>query len=501
MKIIKLDIDKISYYNKDEIKITLDLSNPEIEKEKLTNININIYELGEKRNEFKFGFGSNPIIEKDKVRITQKLSDSLKNGIYFIRHIKFIYGNPENNDYKEISLLPKDNFELTFFYISHELNKRLTQFDIETRIEQISKERSIYRNKVLVSPSVLNSTNAKNFKVLIFGIGCLIHNSQELNGYTIYPIRSGINYSNLNNPVNDFLSKHLNTIIPFNEKIDGEFRKSTPLFVIDYSNVRAKDNNDALTFCRTYSERIFSILGYKKGQRPSLFAYVIKENETTNLFYNFQFPGYKGNIISEFSPTVTANDIDKLSPILNNDPWLKLIFDSYVFALNETNVDIKYFRLWAILELIAKKEITTNDIEIVDAEDNNIQNSGNNITTKYAVGKVYQYIYQCNFPQATCSSSILGYEYSVMFEMSTKMECPAGTEKVNLWELVNALYAIRNSTAHTGSFDINIAEEGNWKDKLAAKYYKLGFNMFLSQLETMVKNVIDKQIENRNNIA
>ncbi len=501
MKIIRLVIDKVSYYNKDEIKITLNLSHPEIEKENLTNININIYELGEKRNEFKFGFGSEPIVEKNEVTITQKLSDTFKNGIYFIRHIKFIYGNPENNDYKEISLLPKDNFELKFFHISHELNKRLTQYEIETRIEQISNERSIYRNKVLVSPSLLNSTSAKSFKVLIFGIGCLIHNSQELNGYTIYPVRNGINYSNLNNPVNDFLSKHLNITLPFNEKIDGEFRKSTPLFVIDYSTVKAKDYKDALAFCGAHSERIFSILGYKKGQRPSVFAYVIKEHHTNNLFYNFHFPGYRGNLINGFSPSAIANDIDKLSPILNNSPWLKLIFDSYVFALNEINVDIKYFRLWAILELIAKKEIITNDIEIVDAENNYIQNSGNNITTKYAVGKVYQYIYQCNFTQATCSSSISGSEYSVMFEMSTKMKCSHDTVKVTLWELINALYAIRNSTAHTGYFDIKTAEQGNWKDKLAAKYYKLGFNMFLSQLESLVKNVIDKQIENRNNIA
>jgi hypothetical protein len=501
MELIKLDFDKISYHNTENINIVLDIQDSNIETSNLTNININIYKLDEKRNEFTYGFGSSPKLEKNKFNISQKLSESLKGGIYFIRHIKLVYGNIEKGDNCVKSLLPKRDFELKFFHIRNtEGCEPLTSTDIEKKIGVISKKRQVYRTEPILAYKEQDDISLKSYRVLIFGIGCLIHNVQELNGYTIYPINTGLDYSNMNNPVNDFISKHLRFNIPYNNKINKEFKSSAPLFVIDYLTVKSKDFSNAFLSCNAISQTIFSILANQNGQRPDLFAYIVIDCETNKYNFNFQFPGYQGNIVSDFSPTKTANEIDKLLPILSTDPWLKFVFDSHSFALNETNIDLKYFRLWAILELIAKKEITENNIKIVNAGNEYIQDDKGDITkTKYALAKVYYFVYKLNLMQTSSSSSIVGSEYSYMFEMNKTLNCPEGTEKIILWDSLSAMYAIRNATAHKGKFILEEAMNGNPKDKLAAKYYPIGFNMLLNQLESIVRKAIDNQIDKHNN--
>lgn len=497
---VNVFIDKISYHNRDDIEITLNINNTELIKSNLNNVNIDISEFSEKRNEHKYGFGAIPIIQNNHIRIIQKLSDSLINGIYFISHIKFIYSRPDLPDYQEISFKPKENFELIFFHINHLINNSLTDKEISSRIHDMLKLREDYRNKTIISSSALDNSNTKEFKVLVFGVGCLLHTIQELNGYTIYPLNKGLDYSNLNNAVNHFLNEKFNFQIPLNPKIDEAFQKSTPLFVIDYHRVKALDEKDALMHCNVLSQTIFSILGLKKGQRPNIFATVVIDKIGLNYLYHFQFPGYGGNLVSEFSPTATANLIDKIFPLLSSNPWLKLIIDNHAFALNEDNIDLKYFRFWAVLELIAKKEIKNDNLNLLLANKQHIvDEKRNDLKTNTAFRKVYYYIYNCNFQKFISSCQVPGLEFSYMFEMNEYEESEASTEKITLWEALNAIYAIRNAAAHQGKFIIEVAQKGNWKDQLAAKYYALPFNLLLSHLETLVNNVIEKQIESLQN--
>ncbi len=497
MKLVELNLNKISFHNTDIIDITLDIKDYTLETKNLTNININIYELGEKRNEFVFGFASEPKIKDDKLYISQKLSNSLKDGIYLIRHIKLIYEDKMNNNHYTKSLLPKDDFELKFFHITEKKeNQSISKDEIKQRIEKISVSRNAYRNKVILTTKASDHKDVNSYQVLIFAIGCLLHTVQELHGFTIYPLSDRLDYSHMHNPVNEYISKKFGFSLPYNEKINIKFKNSTPLFVIDYPKVVAKDLNDAIQYCDELSDTIFSILAYDKGQRPNMFSFVVRNTETGEYSYDFQFPGYKGNLISDFSPSATANKIDNFSPILNSNPWVKFIFDSYSYAINERNIDLKYFRLWAILELIAKNEIISDSQEIVDAKNNPIQYiSGEIVKTKNTLAKVYHLVYNSDLTQATTSSSIPNSKYYIVFESNQTIAIPDGAEKISLWKSLNAMYAIRNATAHQGKFIIEDAKKGTWRDKLASKYYIIGHSVLLNELERIVKHMIKLQID------
>lgn len=495
--LIKQVLNKVSYYNNENLDIDFDFSNYPLDINNLTNININIYSLGRKRNDFVLGFGSIPKINHNIFSISQKLSNSMEAGIYLIRQIKMIYGTPEDKDYKELSLLPKDHFELKFFYVSDKKDDIKSSDEIKKLIGNISLERNKYRNKIHKTQGTLALGKPNYFNVHIFALGCLIHGVQELEGITIYPISSKLSYEKMNRIVNEHLNKRTNCSLPFKEEIERDYGKSSPMFVIEFQKVNALDYNSVLQYCRGKSESIFSILAYDKGQKPNLFSYVIINEESGECSYGFNFPGYKGNLISDFSPTSTANQIDKIEPLLENDHWFKFLFESYTNAINEENSDIKYFRLWAILELIAKKEVIDNDIELKDAENNVIKyQNGDTAKTNNKFGKVYYLIYKCNFSSTTSSSHIPGRKYHIVLEMSEYKAKPEDGEKLTLWEVLNALYAIRNSVAHEGEFIREKMEQGTWKEKLAAKYYDDKYHsILLGYLENMVKNLLNLKIK------
>lgn len=499
MQIIKQILEKTSFLNTDILNIEFDFSDYDLATTNLTNINVNIYSLGIKRNDFVYGFGSNPNIHQNTFKISQKLSTSLKPGIYFIRHIKMIYGIPGEEKYSEISLLPKDNFELKFFYVSEDENDILTDKGIDQRIEEITAQRQQYRNKIYTTNNAHLLSKAQYFQVQIFAIGCLLQNVQELEGITIYPLPDGLSYENMNEIVNKHLLKMTRCALPYNEKIDSDYKRSTPMFVIDFLQVNAIDFDDALRYCVNKSEAIFSILAFDKGQRPKLFSHVVIDQATGVCSYGFQFPGYSGNLISDFSPTSTANQIDTIQPLLNSDHWFRFLFESFSNAINETNIDIKYFRLWAILELIAKKEVSQSTIKLVNAKNEIMKyQSGDSITTKPTLGKVYYLIFTSGYTQTTASSAIPGREYHIVFEVNKYQEIPKDGEKLTLWETLNALYAIRNATAHEGEFIVNKMKKGDWREKLAAKYYSKYNDLLLSQLENMVKHLIRSKIKESN---
>jgi hypothetical protein len=496
VRLIKQLLEKVSFHNTDILNVKFDFSDYDIKTENLTNINVNIYSLGTKRNDFVYGFGSIPEIDNNIFIISQKLSNSLKPGIYFIRHIKMIYGSPEEDTHKEISLLPKDDFELKFFYVGENEKDALSTEEINQKINEITFKRREYRNKKHITDNARLLSKPHYFRVQIFAIGCLLKNIQELEGITIYPLSNGLSYVNMNNVVNEHLHKMFSYKLPYNEKIDDDYKRSTPMFVIDYLQVNAIDYSDALKYCYDKNEAIFSILAFDKGQRPRLFSYVVIDQQIGECNYGFNFPGYSGNLISDFSPTSTANQIDKIEPLLRKDHWFKFLFESYSNAINEANIDIKYFRLWAILELMAKKEVSMSNIELIDTEGEVIKyQNGDTAKTNKTLGKIYHLIFTSEYTQSTASSSIPGKEYHIVFEAGEYQKAPKDGEKLTLWQTLNALYAIRNATAHEGDFVVEKMKKGDWKQKLAAKYYLGYFDILLNQLESMVKYLIKSKID------
>jgi hypothetical protein len=69
----------------------------------------------------------------------------------------------------------------------------------------------------------------------------------------------------------------------------------------------------------------------------------------------YEMPGYKGNLISDFNPVSTANQIERLLPRLQVDSFARLLMKTYAEATAEGDYGFSLLRYWSILELVGDK--------------------------------------------------------------------------------------------------------------------------------------------------
>jgi hypothetical protein len=105
---------------------------------------------------------------------------------------------------------------------------------------------------------------------------------------------------------------------------------------------------------------------------------------------------------------------------------------TYAEAMREPDRDFQYLRLWSLLELMAKNAIAGPPEGIIDTAGNPIlDQKGDQITTKSALPKVYQYLRNAQHGDITIGKVVLP-----------------------LWTVLEAAYAVRNGVAHEEAFDV-----------------------------------------------
>ena len=317
-------------------------------------------------------------------------------------------------------------------------------------------------------------TEGKQFCALIFGVGCLLHAHQQLDGYSIAPLGSGLSHRRMHDIVNAGLERRGLEDLAFDEKIEKQFENSTPTFLVSYEMVVAADHDDALDHCRSHADLIFQILGLDRGQMPREFASMVIEHGSNQLWYLYQMPGYRGNLASDFNPVSTANRIERLLPKLMADPFSRLLIKTYAEATAEMDYGFSLIRYWSVMELVADKNIANRGAPLAHPDGTPILNrKGNPETTNSKLGRVYAYILANNAFKSHGTYTENGSQKSYMVgrDPSDPAYTPA-TELIPLWDLVRAVYAIRNAVAHEGQFDLDQAMTGDAYQMLAARLKK-----------------------------
>jgi hypothetical protein len=475
--LIRIFFNKISFVSSDLLEITLDWSESAYDLSSIRAFNVSISKVDLQRNESVFGFGTEiKATNEKKIQIERKLDNVLQDGIYFIESLSWNTGNEH-----KIIFCQRD-FELKLFVVQDFNAQKRTEKEIEENAKLILIKRKQYREFNFITEKSKLVINKQEFRILIFCSDCLIHSIQELKGITIFPILETVNYSNLKDPVNNFLKKHYGFTFRDSAEVEEKFKNVNHLFCIEFFKIVAIDSNDGVHFCINESENIFSILGFKQGRRPHAFAYVVINLKNDEKVWSFKLPYYKGNLVSGFSRTGLTRDIDELQSSIKKNPTMKFLLDNYAFVQNENNLDIQCLRLWSILEFIANSKIK-NDINLLDSEMNLLKDKNSNIlNTNEIQGKVYKLIYDSNLKQHTISFS----SEQIIFETNYKMKDVKATKIISLWEFVNAVYLIRNKVAHIGKFDLIKYKERSGKFIIPVNYYFHCINF----LDSIAKHII-----------
>lgn len=367
-------------------------------------------------------------------------------------------------------------FPPIFFVIQTVFDRPVSTRELAIRVAEAENERTSYVNSPTYTGAVQEKgATRKQFRVLVFGVGCLLHALQQLEGYSIAPTGQGMSHRRLHEIVNGILAKLSFPPLKFNSEFETQFEHGSPTFVITYANVIGVNETDALDTCRAHAALLFELLGLDRGQKPSEFASYALELATGNSWHLYQQPWYRGNLVSDFNPVSTANMMERYVHNLQSEPFLRLLVKTYADGTGEEDPGFALLRFWSVMELVADKYVG-NNAELTHPDGSLIlDKDGRPLTTKSKKGRVYRLIFDTGHYTAVISHVEDGEPHQII--IGGGPDHPGYTNKtelISLWDMVSAAYAIRNSIAHKGQFEFELNEAKSDEEKLAARLIKGG---------------------------
>ncbi|MBI6668791.1 hypothetical protein YA0796_20985, partial [Pseudomonas syringae] len=305
-----------------------------------------------------------------------------------------------------------------------------------------------------------------NFQVVVFCAGAYIYNTLPLEGITIKPIEKGLN----NLPILEAIDKYLlenHTINIFANGKNGPWLETQPTFAVHFNHVVSASRESALAYTKRTIDYMRDILALDRGDRPYPFITLLLDRDTLNWALYPSTYDFRGNLLAPLFPHSNADQIERLRPVVEKNPFARLVLSLYVQTITEKDRSYKFFRQWSLLEMIAEKYIKTSSTPLKYKDGSIIyREPGKELTTKNNSGKVYSLLCSRSIAQ-----SIQGFSdgTTVVIEGSDGGYNPGG-KIISLYLAVAAAYAVRNAVAHEGFYD-NLAEPKNEKQELSKMLY------------------------------
>lgn len=215
-----------------------------------------------------------------------------------------------------------------------------------------------------------------------------------------------------------------------------------PSVVMNIPNILAIDIERAGEIAIGMAENLVNIIGLLRKSHGEIWGVYLIDKKEGKRYFKFVNDGYKGNIINGYPGGENPNEIRELYNLLlinkgNCDIYLSLLND----AIRETDLIKKYYRLWNIIEGIAR--------------DKGYQNryvkrwNGTNVMISY--NKHKQKINKR--PKKIVTSKELVFELLREYyakECKEKEVLGSGIEVNNISEFLDVCYRRRNCCVHRG---------------------------------------------------
>lgn len=158
-----------------------------------------------------------------------------------------------------------------------------------------------------------------------------------------------------------FLSRyvHANPYLPkIVPKPDAQWLRNCsarhPVTLIRRLNVEAPSEEDVLKQTAKDIQVIRDLLSLERGDSADNFASIVVNNKTSLLSFGINDQGYKGNLASPFSPI--SHQLAQYKEALEANPSFSIQIQLYREAAAERNLDFRYFKYWALLEVMATSD-------------------------------------------------------------------------------------------------------------------------------------------------
>lgn len=292
---------------------------------------------------------------------------------------------------------------------------------------------------------------ARAFQVVVFYAGVSIHYESSSKGFTVRPVQPGLSNIAAFQAVADYLLMHHSATIPPEPELQPYLRHQ-PLFSITFHNVISASSDGALKFATQMAGDISTIIASERGDRPFPVLSFILDCTSGNYVISPTNFDLRGNFLPPLFADAHTGRVETLFPIIQSHSFARLILELYTQAQAERDRSFRFFRQWALIEMIADRKIKSTTIPLTNLDGSQINlGSGKPLNTTRKEGKVYAYLRNGELPpiyQGTAGGSARILEGSKGYtSLGTNIE-----KVVSLWAAVAAAYKIRNDVAHDGKF-------------------------------------------------
>src|SRR6185369_14283579 len=198
----RADVGKISYLLGEELYLRLVFDVPPADLVQVTNVSVDLLRLEQIRNEFAFGFGTKPTHVNNTLELRQTVPSTLRPGPHMVTAATLSWELGDGATHQQ-----RVTFPPLVFALQTVLERPLTKPDLERMIGSLENERAAYVHREVVTAAASGMDAPRAFIVWIFGVGSLLHSHQQLEGYSIRPLRHGFSHRHLHEIVNTTLKE------------------------------------------------------------------------------------------------------------------------------------------------------------------------------------------------------------------------------------------------------------------------------------------------------
>ena len=311
------------------------------------NFSLNLSKIEEDYTEFAFGQGISVKTSGKHHEIILTPTKDLKHGMYIVGNIS-ISQLGKNSFPKEIMNLTPADFGECLIKIVKSTDKPQTEEELQKEYQEILQKRDIDFTK-----GIGNGANA--FTGCIFVKNCKITQVMRLGRYEIFPW-NGLSCNDELAVIRDFLSKNNINSLGNSEKTLKNCENGQPVFIAHFPLIKADTVESAGELMENEVRMLNNLLAVLRDGYPSIFGELLIDRKSSKWVYKIITPTYTGNLMGGFISGEDPRLIKKNMQDIKNDRRLQLYLSLYNEARKERRIEFVYFRLWNILETIARSK-------------------------------------------------------------------------------------------------------------------------------------------------
>ena len=351
---------------------TLDIIIDGIKSDEEYNFSVNVSKIEDDHTFWAFETSSMVNnIDTDK-QISFKIPEDYKDGLYLINHIALI--NKEKNIQDPLSPILDEDREIlqipvtskALFEVIKDSDSPKSCSELKDQYDKIITNREKEFNKGF-------GNGLNEYLGLVFVRDCKLTIRMRLGRYEVIPFE-GISCNDEISLIKSLLAENNLKLGINDDEILNKCKSEQPSFIIHFPKVCADSLNDAASKIKERSQLICDLLAVQRGARPSIIGMVLISLNNNESWFGLNMQSYGGNLLGGFLSGEDPQFLEYSIQKSENNEKIQLYFSLYNEANKEDRIEFKYFRLWNILETIARSKNYIGQ-DLLDWQGNIVKNT------------------------------------------------------------------------------------------------------------------------------